>query len=401
MSPRRALAHERAVQTGCRRPAGAVTGRRRCARPRLVLGFAVAARQGRLGAALVFEGGFTMESPRRCWTSPDTRMSPDHRHVQSLLTSLSKQVSDGGFDMLVSVKEYAWSTCAPRRFPGSGPSALAPGRGTAQRVLRGTSGEARVAGACWKSTTSCGVPAAAPGGRGRGRGALEALGSAQFARAVSVGVEARFASERHGPGWGGRPRAKIAGKDCAARSDASGRVAEARTHLEAALRLARRGRGTRGARRACLPIWRSHRRTGAWRSPRFSRACAGACSRAERSDLECLVLNALARWSTIWPSRRIPAHWRLALALARRIGDRRWEGGLLGNLAACTSARGDSTRRGPSRGRAGVARELGDRKFEGNALCNLAFFTSYWGGRKRRQAARGGAGVVRKSGTSD
>src|SRR5882762_7194111 len=75
----------------------------------------------------VFEGGFTMESAEAVLDLSGYEDAPwTIDTVQSLLDkSFVRQVSDGRFDMLVSVKEYASEHLRTEgRFLGSGPSAL-------------------------------------------------------------------------------------------------------------------------------------------------------------------------------------------------------------------------------------------------------------------------------------
>src|SRR5437016_10642536 len=75
----------------------------------------------------VFEGGFTMESAEAVLDLSGYEDEPwTIGTVQSLLDkSFVREVSDGRFDMLVSVKEYASEHLRTEgRFPGSGPSAL-------------------------------------------------------------------------------------------------------------------------------------------------------------------------------------------------------------------------------------------------------------------------------------
>src|SRR5437773_10930355 len=70
--------------------------------------------------------------------------------VQSLLDkSFVRQVSDGRFDMLVSVKEYASEHLRTEgRFPGSGPSALAAAEARHSGYFARLGEKRAVAGAC-------------------------------------------------------------------------------------------------------------------------------------------------------------------------------------------------------------------------------------------------------------
>ena len=65
-------------------------------------------------------------------------------------------------------------------------------------------------------------------------------------------------------------------------------------------------------------------------------------------------------------------HFLQALPVAQQLGDRRWEGGLLGNLGNCASMQGQLQQaRDHFEQALRVASELGDRQWAGNAHCNL------------------------------
>jgi len=326
----------------------------------------------------VFEGGFTMESAEAALDLSGYEDEPwTIGTVQSLLDkSFIRQVSDGRFDMLVSVKEYASEHLRTEgRFPGSGPSALAAAEVRHSGYFARLGEKRAVAGACVEidNLVAACRRAAARGAAEESAGALEGAWAALNLRGpFSVGVE--LASQVSGtPGLGAAARA-IAERIAGSALDASGRVAEARTHLEAALALAREARDARCEARVLANLADLHRRDGRVEEARAFHARALALARElEDRDLECLVLNDLGtleyHLGRLEESR---AHWEAALALARRIGDRRWEGGLLGNLGGLhfSAGRLDEARAHLEAGLV-VARELGDRKFEGNALCNL------------------------------
>jgi len=92
-------------------------------------------------------------------------------------------------------------------------------------------------------------------------------------------------------------------------------------------------------------------------------------------------------------SKNPGAHWEAALTLAREIGDRRWEGGLLGNLGGLHFSEGRLERGArPSRGGAGRARRgwgIGHSKPARSA--NLGLLYQLLGDGRGRQGARSGA----------
>ncbi|TMG74819.1 MAG: tetratricopeptide repeat protein, partial [Betaproteobacteria bacterium] len=326
----------------------------------------------------VFEGGFTMESAEAVLDLSGYEGEPwTVDTVQSLLDkSFVRQVSDGRFDMLMSVKEYASEHLRTEgRFPGSGPSALAAAEARHSGYFAGLGEKRAVAGACVEidNLVAACRRAAARGAVEESAGALEGAWAALNLRGpFSVGVE--LASVVSGaPGLGAAARA-IAERIAGSALDASGRVAEARTHLEAALALAREARDARCEARVLANL--ADLRDGRTEAARASYARALALAR-ELGDwgLECQVLSGLGALETqLGRIEEARAHWEAALALARKTRDRRWEGGLLGNLGGLHISEGRlDDARVHLEAELVVARELGDRTFEGSALCNLGF----------------------------
>jgi len=349
----------------------------------------------------VFEGGFTMESAEAVLDLSGYEDAPwTVDAVQSLLDkSFVRQVSDGRFDMLVSVKEYAAEHLrAEGRFPGSGPSALAAAEARHSGYFARLGEKRAVERACVEidNLVAACRRAAARGAAEESAGALEGAWAALRLRGpFSVGVE--LASAVSGtPSLGAAARA-IAERVAGSALEASGRVAEARTHFEAALAFAREARDARCEARVLANLANLHTRSdGRVEEARAFHARALALARElGDQDLECNVLNGLGsleqHLGRIEESR---ARWEAALALARRMGDRRLEGGLLGNLGGLHISEGrlDEARAHLEAGLV-VARELGDRRFEGNARCNLGLLYQLLSSR-RRWSSRG------KSGTS-
>src|SRR5258705_7754684 len=194
----------------------------------------------------VFEGGFTMESAEAVLDLAGYEDAPwTVDAAQALLDkSFVRQVSDGRFDMLVSVKEYASEHLRTEgRFPGSGAAALAAAE-TRHSGYFARLGEKRaVEGACVEidNLVAACRRAAARGAAEETASALEGAWAALKLRGpFSVGVE--LASVVSGmPRLGAAERA-IAERVAGSALEASGRVAEARTHFEAALALARQAR---------------------------------------------------------------------------------------------------------------------------------------------------------------
>jgi len=326
----------------------------------------------------VFEGGFTMESAEAVLELSGYEDAPwTIGTVQSLLDkSFVRQVGDARFDMLVSVKEYASEHLRTEgRFPGSGPSALAAAEARHSRYFAGLGEKRAVGGACVEidNLVAACRRGAARGAGGEAAGALEGAWAALKLRGpFSVGVE--LASVVSGtPGLGTAERA-IAERVAGSALDASGRVAEARTHLEAALALAREARDARCEAHVLANL--ADLRDGRREEARASHARALALARELGDwDLECKVLSGLgALEAQLGRIEEARAHWEAALALARKTGDRRWEGGLLGNLGGLHISEGRlDDARVHLEAELVVARELGDRTFEGSALCNLGF----------------------------
>ena len=326
----------------------------------------------------VFEGGFTMESAEAVLDLSGYADAPwTIDTVQSLLDkSFARRVSEARFDMLVSVKEYAAEHLRTEgRFPGSSPAALTAAEARHSAYFA-TLGEKRaVEGACVEidNLVAACRRAAARGAAEETAGALQGAWAALRLRGpFRVGVE--LASIVSGtPGLGAAARAIVewvAGDALYA----LGGVAEARTHLEAALALAREARDTRCEARVLANLADLRTRDGHEEEARAFHTQALALARGLGDpELECMVLNGLGTLEEhLGRLEESRAHWEAALALARNMRDRRWEGGLLGNLGSLHVSEGrlDEARAHFEAGLV-VARECGDRKFEGNALCNL------------------------------
>ena len=326
----------------------------------------------------VFEGGFTIESAEAVLDLSGNKDAPwTIDTVQSLVDkSFVRQVSDGRFDMLVSVKEYATEHLrAEGRFPGSGPSALVAAEARHSGYFAGLGEKRAVAGACVEidNLVAACRRATARGAAEEAAGALAGAWAALRLRGpFRVGVElASVASATPGLGAGSRA---IVERVAGSALEASGKGADARARFEAALVLAREARDAGCEARVLANLAAMHRSDGNMEGARafYTHALTLARELCDR-ELECYVLNGLGTLAEhLGQLEESRAHYEAALLIARKIGDRRLEGGLLGNLGGLHTNEGrlDEARALLEAGLV-VARELGDRKFEGNALCNL------------------------------
>jgi predicted ATPase/Tfp pilus assembly protein PilF len=326
----------------------------------------------------VFEGGFTIESAEAVLDLSGDKDPPwPVDAVQSLFDkSFVRQVSDGRFDMLVSVKEYASEHLRNEgRFAGSGPSALAAAEARHSGYFAGLGEKRAVAGACVEidNLVAACRRAVARGAAEEAAGALAGAWAALRLRGpFRVGVElASVASATLGLGAGSRA---IVDRVAGSALEATGKGGDARTRFEAALVLAREARDAGCEARVLANLAAIRRSDGDVEGARAFYTQALTLARELREqELESYVLNGLGTLAEhLGNFEECRAHYEAALQIARKIGDRRLEGGLLGNLGGLHSNEGrlDEARALLEAGLV-VARELGDRKFEGNALCNL------------------------------
>ena len=93
------------------------------------------------------------------------------------------------------------------------------------------------------------------------------------------------------------------------------------------------------------------------------------------------------------------SNYELALGIARRLGNRHWEGGVLGNLGNVYYSEGriDEARSAYEAGLV-IAIELGNRQWEANTLCNLGLLSTYKANRRRATNAQRSLQVAREIG---
>lgn len=330
-----------------------------------------------LATLSVFEGGFTPDAAAAVLDAAAPGEPSMHELLPALLDkSLVRQVSDERFDLLETVREYAWG-----RLQAEG-SFADSGQGMAQRARRGhwvcfsQYGEAlAVADRCaeannlvagCRAATDAGDLASAMGCLAAAWAALRLTGpyrvAVQLAQAVleHQALEDRMRALTH---W-----------VAADALDLLGERASAHVHIEQGLEAALRTGDLQCTARLLLVRGRRKTQDGeldaALGDLRESHRIAVAL---DDLRLQMLALNELGLHLD-YQSRWEDAHdcYARALAIARRLGDQRLEGGLLGNLGGLLHDRGelDAARTHFEQALA-LARAVGDRRWAGNACCNL------------------------------
>jgi predicted ATPase/Flp pilus assembly protein TadD len=326
----------------------------------------------------VFDSGFTLDSAEAvldltaCGDAPWVADA-----VQSLVDkSLVRQLENGRFDLLVSVQEYAATHLRSEgRFPGSGPVAQASAEVRHFAHFGGLDAERAIENRCAdvdNLVAAC-LRATARGAETEAVGALRGAWAALKLRGpYRVGVELA-AIVRVLPGMDPAIRAQvdeIAGDALGV----SGKVAEARVHLAAALALARNAGDRKCEARVRNRLGLLDINAGDTAQGRSHFEAALALSReVEDGVTEWEAHNGLGNaWETQGRFDPARTHFETALRTARRLGDRRREGRTLGNLGILHVEQGQF-----AEGRAlyeealALAREMGDRQWEGNTLSNL------------------------------
>ena len=326
----------------------------------------------------VFEGGFTLESAEAVLDLSAYGDAPwPADAVHSLVDkSFVRHLIDERFDLLVSVKEYASEHLRTEgRFPGSGTEALALAEDRHCTYFAGLGEERAIANrfaeidnlvvACRRAAARSATELAV--------GALEGAWAALKLRGpIGAGVElASFALAAPGLGTSARARVeRVAGSALYG----SGKAAEARVHLEAALAAAREVGDRRCEAQVLGDLGLLDQNEGRMDDAR-TRYEAALLLAPEVGDevLEYVVHNGLGSLSEA--QGRIDGarvHFEAALDLARKRGDRRREGRTLANLGVLNLEQGRIDEAGALYGAAlTMAREVGDRQWEGNMLCNL------------------------------
>jgi predicted ATPase/class 3 adenylate cyclase len=330
-----------------------------------------------LSIVSVFEGGFTLDAAKVVIDATTPGGPPAESLVPLLVDkSLVRQVTDERFDLLETVREYAAGRLhGEGSFPGSGPAMAARARTAHWRFFSGFDEPRATAERCaevnnlvaaCRAATAAGDTAAATGCLVAAWTALRLTGPYRVAVQLAQTLAASDA-------LGDAPRGLVHWVAADA-LDLLGEMAPARVHLEQGMLASSRAGITEC--RARLLLVRGRRRTldgefeAAVSDLTESHRLAVALDHAR---LQMLALNELgmfmdrqARWAEARDC------YERALAVARRIGDRRLEGGLLGNLGGLHHDRGElDAARAHIEQALQLASAVGDRRWAGNARCNL------------------------------
>ena len=328
----------------------------------------------------VFEGGFTLESAEAvlAFGSGTGDAAPWVVDVVQWLVDKSfvRQVAQARFDLLESVREYAAEHLRTAgRFGGSGAAAARAARTRHWRYFAGLDEAAAVANGCIEISNlivACRRAAAANA----------------VAPAVGALVSAWMALRLTGPFRAGAdmaavvaaldrqsPRARVEVHWVAASAlGLLGDTVAARSHLDAALPLARATGHTRCEAQllAALAAQISAQGHCAEARQHLDRALWLARELGDRA-LQSQLLNGLGSLAKYQSNlNEAQEHYEAALTLARAVGDRRLEGGVLGNLGGLHLDHGrlDAARQHYEAALT-LAREVNDRRWAGNAHSNL------------------------------
>lgn len=326
----------------------------------------------------VLEGSFNLEAAEAVIdvTQSDGPISALDM-LQSLVDkSLTRTRSDGRFDLLASVRDYAAEHLRTEgRFQGSGPLALATakrrhidhfaGIGELGAVASSCADLGNLIAACREAVAEQDVASAVR--------ILEAAWAALLLRGpFQLGVDlAQMVGDMPSMTAEWRPRLHAA-RGWALRS--AGRVREAATCLESTLEMARAAGDKRMQSRVLshlgdLHVTSGRRDLGRTELTEALELTRDIGDRVTECEVSCGLGNLAESLGELGEAR---SHYEAALVLARTISDRRWEGGCLGNLGTLCANQGRLPEaKAYYQSGLRIARQLGDRQWEGNTLCNL------------------------------
>lgn len=330
-----------------------------------------------LATLSVFEGGFTLETADAVIAAVGCGDAAADFMVPWLVDkSLVRQVADERFDLLETVREYADSRLrAEGSFPGSGPALALRVRAAhwqhfagfdERRATADRCAEANNLVAACRAATAAGDHAAAAGCLRAAWAALRLTGPCRVATQLASALLERSdlgdaeCAQVH---WVAADAFELLG-------DIEPALASVRAGLEAA------ARAQADDTRARLLLVRGRRATvdveldGALRDLAEAYRLAAAFGDPQLSMLTLNELGCYMDRQSRWSEAR--DWYERALAIAQRVGDRRFEGGLLGNLGGMYFNRGelDDARTHIERALV-LAAAVGDRRWEANAHCNL------------------------------
>ncbi|HSW07636.1 ATP-binding protein [Aquabacterium sp.] len=331
-----------------------------------------------LASLSIFEGGFTLDSAAAVMNPTEGGGTPEIlESVQRLVDkSFLRQVSDERYDLLETVRDYASRRLRTEAsFQGSGESYAATVRARHWHYFAALGESQATAHRCVEANNlvaACRAAAEAGDGGEAARclvvawAVLRLTGPYQVAVTLAkavAGIDALSDADQACTDW-------IAGDSL----DMLGQVDASRAHLKRGLMRARAAGATECLVRLLVVLASRQTLDGDFDAALAGLQEANGLAVAhQHATLEMLVLNELgrhmdhqARWAEATEC------FERALRLARRLGDRRMEGGLLGNLGGLLHDQGelDLARRHYERSLE-LACELGDQRWEGNGRCNL------------------------------
>jgi predicted ATPase/Tfp pilus assembly protein PilF len=336
------------------------------------------AEKSALAQLSVFENGFDMAAAEAVIDlSVDAQAPWTVDVVQSLVDkSFVRPLDDERFDLLVSMQAYAQEHLAnDKSFPGSGSAAVAAAQARHVAWFAQLGPQGAVAHACAdldNLVLAC----------------RRAVTAGQAVQAADALDGAWAALDRHGPFTTGVELAQLVsgmpdlpGRAAAhalavlgAAQDATAQRAQARSHYEAALALARQAADLACEAAVTVRLATLHTREGRPDQARSEHHRALQLARQLGDNaLECAALNGLGTVAFEQGQMLVAqAHYEAALAVARRHDDKRWLGSLLGNLANLHANLGRTEQALPlAEETLSLARKLGDRQREANTLSNL------------------------------
>jgi predicted ATPase len=328
------------------------------------------AERSALAQLSVFEGGFTLEAAEAVVDLTDSQDAPwevdaVHALVQK---SLVRRLNERRFDLLKTVQEYVHPELGRA---GMGQAVAAHTRHArwfaALSEAEATSDLGADADnlvvACRRSVAS-GRQDEALGNLVNAWAVLRLTGpfhlALQLAEAVAAMPEMGAIAHSH------------ADVVAASALDALGRSKEAQARIQSALR--RLPAGAAATARALCVLGEATANLG--QSTAAERELTDALHAAQVHDdieVQCRAHNALGALATRQArADRARPHYEQALELARRLGDKRWQGGLLGNLGMLDHM-GGQTHQARSKYEQALAHanQTGDRRWEANTRCNL------------------------------
>jgi predicted ATPase/Flp pilus assembly protein TadD len=326
----------------------------------------------------VFEGGFTLESVEAILDLSVFESAPwPMDALQSLVhKSLVSEVSDGRFDLLVSVQEYAAEHLRTEgRYSGSGPAALLAAEVRHGAYFAGLDEKAAIAngGAELDNLVAACRRAATRGDADVAAATLERAWVGLSLRGpFGVGIELASVV-RAIPEIGAAASAKVHWVAGRALAD-SGKDAEAHAQFEASLARAREIGDRHSECRALVGLGARDSHLGRMDAARARlEAAVVIASEVEDSTLQSEAYNNLGVLEVfLGRTGEARTYLEKALALARGAGEREWEGRILSNLGVLYINDGSiDEARSCDEAALAVAREIGNRPLEGNTLCNL------------------------------